>query len=104
MFSLLLNYINLFYTCGAGIARGCGQDDRSLIPERGKRFFFFLHRVQTCSVANPAVHSPSSSAETSNRGAIPPLRHISSWHNASLVKRREKFSFCFYIFYVSLHT
>jgi hypothetical protein len=64
--------------------------------------FSLLHSVQSGSGARPtyypvgtgalspgvkwqgceADHSPQSSAKVKNGGAIPPLLHMSSWHNA----------------------
>jgi hypothetical protein len=37
-----------------------------------------------------ADHSPPSSAEVKEGGAIPPLLHMSSWHTALLIKHRQK--------------
>jgi hypothetical protein len=70
-------------------------------PE-GAKDFSIIHSVQTGSEANPASysmgtkgsvpgvkqsrreadHSPRSTAEVKNEGAIPPLPHVSSRHNA----------------------
>jgi hypothetical protein len=36
-----------------------------------------------------ADHSPPSSTEVKNGGAIPPLPHISSWCSAELIKHRD---------------
>jgi hypothetical protein len=44
-----------------------------------------------------AVHSRSSSAEIKNGGAIPPLNHTPSWIGAYLIKRRDKFTFTFFL-------
>jgi hypothetical protein len=38
-------------------------------------------------------HSPTSSAEVKNGGAISPLHHTSSWFGAELIKHRDKFYF-----------
>jgi hypothetical protein len=38
-----------------------------------------------------ADHSPPSSAEVNNDGAIPPLPHMSSWHSDKLIKHRDYF-------------
>jgi hypothetical protein len=43
--------------------------------------------------AREADHSPPSSAEVKNDGAIPPLPHTSSWRGASLIKHRDNFKF-----------
>jgi hypothetical protein len=40
-----------------------------------------------------ADHSPPSSAEVKNGGAIPPLPHMSSWDNVKLIKQRDNFIF-----------
>jgi hypothetical protein len=70
----------------AGIVMDCGLDGQGLISGRGKRF---LHSVQ-CPIQrvpgalSPEVkrpgrdHSPPSSAEVKNDGAIPPLPHTFS--------------------------
>jgi hypothetical protein len=73
------------------IATGCGMDGRGSNLGRGKSF---VHNVQTGSGAHPASyqmgikrpgreadHSPPSSAEVKNGGALPPLPHMSSWHS-----------------------
>jgi hypothetical protein len=85
--------------CTCGIATGYELDGRDSIPCRGKTF---LHSVQTgCVATQPSVqwvpgalslevkrqgheadHSPPSNAEVKNGGAIPPVLHMSSWHNA----------------------
>jgi hypothetical protein len=36
--------------------------------------------------------SHPSSAEVKKGGAIPPLPHMSSWHNAYLIKHRDNFT------------
>jgi hypothetical protein len=40
-----------------------------------------------------ADHSPLSSAEIKNGGAIPPFRDTSSWRGDSLIKYKSKFTF-----------
>jgi hypothetical protein len=40
-----------------------------------------------------ADHPPPSSKEVKNSDAIPPLFHRPSWHNASLIKHKEKVTF-----------
>jgi hypothetical protein len=40
--------------------------------------------------------SPPSSAEVKKGGAISPLPHMSSWHGASLMKLRDKFTITFH--------
>jgi hypothetical protein len=42
-----------------------------------------------------ADHSSPSSAEIKNGGATPQHPHMSSWHDARLMKRRENFTFTF---------
>jgi LmbE family N-acetylglucosaminyl deacetylase len=37
--------------------------------------------------------SPLSSAEAKSSGALPSLPHVSSWHIAQLIKRRNRFTF-----------
>jgi hypothetical protein len=73
--------------------------------------FSLLHSIQTDCEAHPASHSmgtmgsfsgvkrkgreadpsPPSSAELKKSGAIPQLSHMSSWHNAELIKHRDNF-------------
>jgi hypothetical protein len=43
-----------------------------------------------------ADHSPPSSAEAKNGGAIPQLWHTSSWHSVKLIKHRDNFTFTLY--------
>jgi hypothetical protein len=43
--------------------------------------------------AAEAYHSPSSSAEVKNGGAIPSLLHTSSWSGALLIKHRDNITF-----------
>jgi hypothetical protein len=77
-----------------------GLDSQGSIPGRGKRFFstphypYWLwgltslllngfHKLSSPEVKRPvweAEHSPPSSAEVKNGGAIPLLPHTSSWH------------------------
>jgi hypothetical protein len=75
-----------------GKATGYGLDGWDSIP--GNVRFSLHHSVQTGSRAHPALspgvkrqgreadHSPPSSAVVKNGGAIPPLPHMSSRHNA----------------------
>jgi hypothetical protein len=78
-----------------GIATGCGLDGRGSIAGRGKIFLFSSpdrlwgptrHSTQWVPrIKRPgrdANHSPPSSAEDKNCGAIPPLPDIFSWHAA----------------------
>jgi hypothetical protein len=44
------------------------------------------------AAGHEADHSAPSSAEVKNGGAIPPLRRMSSWHNASFIKRKDNFT------------
>jgi hypothetical protein len=82
-----------------GTAESYGMYGRGSIP--GTARFFLLHSVQTGSGAHPASnsvgtggsylgvkrpgreadHSPSSSVEVKNGGAIPPLPHTSLWYS-----------------------
>jgi hypothetical protein len=82
---------------------GYSLDAQNLIPSRSKKFFSTpQHADRLCkgSTQPPtqgvpralswevkwpeceADHSPPSSAEVKNGGAIPPLPDISSWHGA----------------------
>jgi hypothetical protein len=46
-------------------------------------------------------HSPPSSAEVRNGGAIPPIPHILSWHRAQLINHRNNFYiFCLLLFVI----
>jgi hypothetical protein len=38
-------------------------------------------------------HSPPSTTEVKNGGALPPLPHTSSWLNDSFIKHRDSFIF-----------
>jgi hypothetical protein len=40
-----------------------------------------------------AHHSPPSTAEDENGGAIPPHTHMSSWHSVYLIKDRDSYIF-----------
>jgi hypothetical protein len=40
-----------------------------------------------------ADHSPPSTAQVKNDGAIPPFHRTSSWHDAQLVKHSDNFTF-----------
>jgi hypothetical protein len=96
-----------------GTTTGYELDGPVSIPDRGKVFLFFTasrpnlgptqHHVQLVSEALPpgvkrqrreADHSPPTSAEVKNAGAIPPLPRMSSMHSASLIKHRDIFTFC----------
>jgi hypothetical protein len=91
---LLQGYL---YLSAVGIATGYRLDDRG----KGRNFLLsmssrpvlglFRSPIQWVPVAiSPGLkppgretdHSPSSSAEDRNGGAIPPLHHMSSWHRA----------------------
>jgi hypothetical protein len=76
-----------------GIATGYGLDIGGSIPETGKRYSI-VHSVQSGPGAHPdsypmgmgglfppgreADHTPQSTADDKNGGAIPPLSHTSS--------------------------
>jgi hypothetical protein len=77
------------------IALGYGLDSQGTIPGRSKVFFFFIAsrlalRPGTKGLfllgvewqGHEADHSPPSSAEVKNGGAIPPFLHMLSWHDA----------------------
>jgi hypothetical protein len=72
----------------AGIATGYGLDGRDSIPSRVIKIGSWAHLVSYPMFTAgfiPGVkadHTPPSSAEVKNAGAIPPLRHMSSWHSA----------------------
>jgi hypothetical protein len=88
------------------------------IPGRA-RDFSLLHSIQTDSGAThppiqwvPGDLSPGvkqtgheaeqwspSSAKVKNGGAIPPLPHISLWHNAYLMKQRDNFTLFSFLFF-----
>jgi hypothetical protein len=100
--------LSLLSDPGAGIATGCMA--RVRFP--AVQDFSLLHSIQTDSGAHPASyqwvsgalspaimrpgceadHSPRSSAEVKNGGAIPPLPHACSWLGASLMKPRDNFN------------
>jgi hypothetical protein len=87
-----------------------GPDGRGSIPGKGKIFSFSTACILTLGHTQPPIqcvpavkrpgleadHSPPFSAEIKNSGTIPPLPHMSSWHNAQLIKRRD---FTFLMFY-----
>jgi hypothetical protein len=54
----------------------------SLLYNRYRRF-----------LGGKADHSPTSSAQVKNGGAIPSLRHTSSWPDAQLMNHRDNFTF-----------
>jgi hypothetical protein len=84
------------------IATGYGQDGRPSISRKGQEIILFSTASRPAlgptkpsiqrlpGVLSPRVkrqgseadHSPPSSAEVKNGGAMPPLPHKSSWHNA----------------------
>jgi hypothetical protein len=84
----------------AGIATDSGQDGQGSIPSRAR--VSLLHSVHTGSGAQPAFrplgaetsfsggkadHTPPSTAEVKNSGAIPPLPHMYS------IKHTDNFAF-----------
>jgi hypothetical protein len=97
-----------------GIATGYRLDGRSSIPGRDKIFsspqrpdrlwgppslLFNGYRGSFPGVKQPgpeADHSPPSSTEVKNCGAVSPLPHMSSWYGAKLIKRRDNFTFLTY--------
>jgi hypothetical protein len=95
-----------------GIATGYGLDGPASIPGRGKIFLFSTTCRPALGPTQPPIqwapgtlyprikrpgrkadHSPPSSAEVKNGGAIPPLPHMSSWHSVWLIKHRDNFTF-----------
>jgi hypothetical protein len=83
------------------IEMGCWLDGRVSIPGSGKRFYSTPQRPDRLwahpstspmgtggsfpggkAAGREADHSPLSSAEVKNGGAVPPLPHTSSWHGA----------------------
>jgi hypothetical protein len=75
-----------------GIAAGYGLDGRGSIPGRGKTDWLWdpaSYPVGTGgsfpefkAAGRETDHSPPSSAEVKNTGAVDPLPHISSWYSA----------------------
>jgi hypothetical protein len=83
-----------------GIAMSCGLDSKGLIPSKEVIFLFTASRSAQGPTQRPiqwapgflspgikwlgcvADHSPPSSVKVKNGGAIPPLRHVPSWHSA----------------------
>jgi hypothetical protein len=85
-----------------GIATDCGMDGRDWIPDRGKTFFSIpqcpgklwcppnllyneYRWILPWGLSNQGRetdHSPSSSAEVKNGGAIRLLLHMSTWRRA----------------------
>jgi hypothetical protein len=81
-----------------GTATSYGLDGRGSIPGKGKIFLFFTAPRPALGPTQPHIqwvpraispgkereadHSPPSSAEVKNDGAIPPLPHTPSWRGA----------------------
>jgi hypothetical protein len=67
----------------------------------GARNIYFLRSVKTFSADHRGAlspgresdHSPSSSSEVRDGGAIPPLPHTCLWLGAYLIKRGDSFVF-----------
>jgi hypothetical protein len=95
-----------------GIATGYGLDGRGSNPGKAKIYLFStasrpaLGLTQTpiqwvLGAISPGVmwrgheadHSPPSTAEVKNGGAIPSLLHMSLCHSAYLIKYRDNFTF-----------
>jgi hypothetical protein len=51
-----------------------------------------------------AVHSPPSTPEVKNGGAVPPLSHMSSWPSAELIKHRDFTIYIYTHIYIHTHT
>jgi hypothetical protein len=67
------------------------QTDPAVYPAfypMGSGGCFLVGKAQAREVG----HSPPSSAEVKKGGAKPPFPHMSSWHSASLIKHRDKFT------------
>jgi hypothetical protein len=56
--------------------------------------FSFVWRVKR--LRREANHSPPSTAEVKNAGAIHPLYYVSSWHRAQIIKHRDNSTFIAY--------
>jgi hypothetical protein len=88
--------ISVGIVTGYGLQYGWGSD-----PYRGKSFLFPTRSRPALGPAQPPIqwvpeaislgvkrpgrepdHSPPSSAEVKNGGAIPPFPHMSLWHSA----------------------
>jgi hypothetical protein len=90
----MLHLVTCRNLAGVGIATGYRLGGRGSNPGSGKIFLFFTgsrrHTQQVPGALSPGVkrpgreadYSPPSSAEVKNGGAVPPLLHMSSWHNA----------------------
>jgi hypothetical protein len=90
MYSVMFRYNSVT------IATGYGQDSRGSILGRGKEIFLYSTAARTAHIPwipwdvspgiklreREAYHSPISSAEVKNGGAVPPLPHISPRHGA----------------------
>jgi hypothetical protein len=101
-FNIILAYMVRCLDGSVGIAMSYKSGAGAILPGKA-RDFSLLHSVQTDygahstsyamgtggglspgvkRISHEAHHSPPSSAEVKNRGAIPPLSHTSSWHSA----------------------
>jgi hypothetical protein len=95
-----------------GIIMGYGLDGRSSIPGRDNRFLSTAVSRPTLGITQPHIqwvsgalllgvmrpdreadHSPPSSSEVQNDGAVPPLPHTSSWHGTLSLKHKNNFTF-----------
>jgi hypothetical protein len=89
-------------------------DGRGLISSKGKIFLISIAlgpiqppsrwvpgapSLELKQQGNEADHALPFSAEVKNDAAIPPLPHMSSWHNAELIKYRDNFTFFTFITY-----
>jgi hypothetical protein len=101
----------LWENSSVGIATGYRLDSRGSIPGRNKNFLLFTSSRPALGPTQPPIqwapedlspgvkrpgckfdHSPPSSAEVSNGGAIPPVPLMFSWNSASLIKHRDNFT------------
>jgi hypothetical protein len=72
----------------------------SLLPS-GYRGLFYGGGVKR--QGPEADHSPPSSAEVKNGGAIPPLPHMFSWHSAVTNEEQDSFAFYFIAVEAEVH-
>jgi hypothetical protein len=92
------NYNSRDSSAGIEARLGLNYQGTGIRFPAGVRNFYFLHEVQTsCGVHlatyricilewREADHSPPSSAEVKNGGAITPLPHTSSWRGVQLIE------------------
>jgi hypothetical protein len=103
-------------TSSVSVVTGYRLDSQVTIPGRDKRFF--VHSTVSRLALGPtqppvqwvwgavslglkqlgheADHSPPSSSEVKNGGAIPSFPHASSWHGAKLIKHGDNCTVTFF--------